>query len=603
MLSKIDRYEIKGIIGRGSMGIVYEGHDPRLDRKIAVKVLRTDIGDFDDIDEFILRFKREARTAASLSHPNIVTIHDLGENSKSNIMYIIMELVQGKTLKELLGRLDKKRTLNILLQIAEAIDYAHKHNIVHRDIKPANILIKKKDLVKITDFGIAKIIGSDYTQTGRAIGTPSFMSPEQFTAKDISTKSDIFSFGVLAFLLLFNKKPFEGDTIDSIAYKIIYEEPVFPDIIGGSNTKLKSVLKKCLKKDPSERYNNAFDFVSHLSRALTAKTNEEIILEKILTEEETQQELAIPTGHTQAPSNISTSSGVKTTTYTSGQNMMKDIISEFNTGDIVSNYYKIISRIGCNNVETVYLAENITLGNYFVVKKILPNLIFDPEFIEVFKKETKEYSRINHPNIARIVHFDTDTLSVIQEFVDGKTIYELLKIKHIFEVKEAVDIISSILKGLEYVHRHNIVHREIKPSNIMIDMDGNTKITGFGIALIRAEGGRSRSGLGLAVPEYMSPEQIKRDKVIDHRTDIYSLGLLSYEMLTGKHPVYQSDIESLSDFEIMERQVKFKPKELNKVNNKIDRDLSDIIMKALEKDPADRYATCSEFLCELMKIV
>ncbi len=589
MTVKIDRYEIQKEIGRGAAGIVYQAYDPSLGRVVAVKILRTDILDPYERQDFTERFRREAQTAGKLSHPNIVTIHDLGE--ANNILYIIMELITGTTLKELIDesrQFNVKRVMDILSQVAGGLDYAHKNGIVHRDIKPANIIIDSKNVAKITDFGIAKIPGTDSTQVGRVLGTPFYMSPEQFTGKRVSHKSDLFSFGIMAYMLLFGRKPFDGETLHRVAYQIIYENPVFPaDNMFSHNRLLVGVINKIMAKDPAERYETASEFVSQLRSALfrDSEDYEQKIIDIAKLECISDD---MPLEETEAGSRQVES--------------IPDVSAGFRPDDIIAHYYKIINEIGASTVATVYFAENINLGRNFVVKKIHPSLMFDRDFIEIFKREIKAQARLSHYNIAQIVHFDPQTLSVIQEYVDGETIFQILEKKGSLKGREALPIIRGILKGLEYAHDHGMVHREIKPSNIMVDRNGVTKITDFGIALIKIEDRKNQAGIGLGIPEYMSPEQIRGDRNIDSRTDIYSLGILMYEMLAGRVPFARDQIKNISDFAIMEMQSCMPPKPLAEIKSGIDRKLSDIVMKALEKDPDKRFQSCDEFLRALDNI-
>lgn len=272
MLINIDRYEISREIGRGSMGIVYSGYDPIINRHVAIKILRLDFLREDEKTGFIERFKREAQSAGKLSHQNIVTIFDLGEDKESKNLYISMEYVKGLNLKDYIQKnqpIEHNDVLSILSQIAEGLDYAHKQGIIHRDIKPANILINQSGTAKITDFGIAKVAGTDFTQTGRCLGTPSYMSPEQVCGKIIAHRSDIFSAGALAWELFTGEKAFEGDSITSIAYKILNEHPKMPVSCSlSSNSGLISALNKCLHKEPSERYDSVSDFILDIRNAL-----------------------------------------------------------------------------------------------------------------------------------------------------------------------------------------------------------------------------------------------------------------------------------------------------------------------------------------------
>ena len=221
----LGRYEIVKELGRGSMGVVYLGKDPTINRSVAIKTMRLDqIDDPEELKEFKERFFREAESTGRLSHPNIVTIYDAGE--QDDLGFIAMELLEGKGLdawcrKENL--LPVRRVIEIIAKVAQALNYAHDQGIVHRDIKPANIMIGAHDTIKVMDFGIARMTTCAKTQTKVILGTPSYMSPEQLTGATIDGQSDIFSLGVVLYELMTGEKPFEADTIPSLMFKIAHE--------------------------------------------------------------------------------------------------------------------------------------------------------------------------------------------------------------------------------------------------------------------------------------------------------------------------------------------------------------------------------------------
>ncbi|MFN7987109.1 MAG: protein kinase [Thermoanaerobaculia bacterium] len=251
-------------LGKGAMGVVYLGRDPVIGRLVALKTIRSVSEDDVEQREFQERFLREAQAAGILSHPNIVTVHDVGEDSSTETSFIAMEYVEGKNLKQLLGEKTPftfERVAEIIGQVAEALDYAHRRGIVHRDVKPANIIITPENQVKITDFGIAKTEKSNLTSTGQFLGTPNYMSPEQVTGDAVDGRSDLFSLGVVLYELLTRKKPFTADNLTSISYKIVHEQFVPPETYDASiPAEFASVLERALAKDPGERFQRGNDF-------------------------------------------------------------------------------------------------------------------------------------------------------------------------------------------------------------------------------------------------------------------------------------------------------------------------------------------------------
>ena len=264
-----DRYEIIKKVGNGGMATVYKAKDTILNRFVAVKILRDE---FTTDQEFIKRFEAEAQAAASISHPNIVSVYDVG--NQDNLYYIVMELVQGKTLKEIIleegGPLPWKWSVNIAIQIASALEVAHKNNIIHRDIKPHNIIITEDGVAKVTDFGIAKAVSnSTITAFGTTIGSVHYFSPEHARGGFTDAKSDLYSLGVVMYEMLTGKLPFDADTPVSVALKHMQEEPEEPvDLNDKIPDAVNDIIMKDLRKDTNLRYQNATAMLKDLNMAL-----------------------------------------------------------------------------------------------------------------------------------------------------------------------------------------------------------------------------------------------------------------------------------------------------------------------------------------------
>ena len=276
-----NRYEILEEVGLGGMATVYKAKDHVLNRLVAVKVLKDE---FTTDTEFIKRFNTEAQSAASLSHPNIVSIYDVGHEDENNLYYIVMELVKGKTLKEIIndeGVLTWKWAVNIAMQIASALELAHKNGIVHRDIKPHNIIITEDGIAKVTDFGIAKAVSnSTITAFGTTIGSVHYFSPEQAKGGFTDAKSDLYSLGVVMYEMLTGKVPFDADTPVSVALKHMQEEPKEPiELNSEIPTAVNQIVVKAMQKEPSARYQNATEMLHDLSKALKDPDGDFVIIE------------------------------------------------------------------------------------------------------------------------------------------------------------------------------------------------------------------------------------------------------------------------------------------------------------------------------------
>jgi serine/threonine protein kinase len=266
-LTKAGRYDLREELGRGTMGVVFHGFDPVIGRRVAVKTLRlSEAGTGLSREELVGRFQTEARAAGLLTHPNIVVVFDAGE--EKGLFYITMEFVEGRSLQSLIDShqpFPLPRVLRLMEQVCSALDFAHQHNVVHRDIKPANLMLTSDDVVKITDFGTAKILQFGTAQTAHVMGTPSYMSPEQVKGKPVDGRSDIFSLGVILYELMTGEKPFPRQNITTVIYKIINEEPIPPRALDSSiHPGLSAVISKALAKDPAARYQSCHELMGAL---------------------------------------------------------------------------------------------------------------------------------------------------------------------------------------------------------------------------------------------------------------------------------------------------------------------------------------------------
>jgi len=259
-MGAIGRYEIESLIGKGAMGVVFLARDPNLGRQVALKTIEFPEGISEEMaQEFSERLLREAHAAAALSHPNIVTVHDVGLDPVRHFPYIVMEYVPGSSLKDLLDgqhRLAPELALRFGDSLADALVAAHKAGIIHRDIKPANILVRNTDgVVKITDFGVARLAASELTRTGAVVGSPAYMSPEQIRGAAVDARSDLFSLAVVLYEALTSKRPFGGQDLPSVAYSVAHETPTAVSRqVRGLPVALDAFFERALAKDPDDRF-------------------------------------------------------------------------------------------------------------------------------------------------------------------------------------------------------------------------------------------------------------------------------------------------------------------------------------------------------------
>ncbi|MEW2506401.1 MULTISPECIES: Stk1 family PASTA domain-containing Ser/Thr kinase [unclassified Amycolatopsis] len=272
-----NRYELGETLGYGGMSEVHHGHDVRLGREVAIKVLRADLARDPQFQE---RFRREAQNAAALNHPAIVAVYDTGEANTDfgNLPYIVMEYVEGRTLRDIVkteGPMSQKRAMEVMADVCAALDFSHRHGIVHRDVKPANVMITKNGAVKVMDFGIARAMHdgqSAMTQTAAVIGTAQYLSPEQARGEAVDARSDVYAAGCVLYELITGEPPFTGDSPVAVAYQHVREDPSPPSSVNPAVTpELDAVVLKALAKGPANRYQSAAEMRSDLVRTLSGQ--------------------------------------------------------------------------------------------------------------------------------------------------------------------------------------------------------------------------------------------------------------------------------------------------------------------------------------------
>jgi len=280
MPAKLGRYEVIRELGKGAMGIVYEGKDPNIGRRVAIKTARREVVEASGMaDEMMERFLREAKAAGALNHPNIITIYDAAE--EEGMAYIAMEYLEGGDLGDIVDsrkRLGMEEIVEIGANICEALHVAHEHGVVHRDIKPANILMPTDKPLKVADFGIAHVSDSNLTQDGALIGTPHYMSPEQFMGQKLDGRSDLFSVGNILYELSTGEKPFGGEALSTVMHKVIKTDPVTPTELNFAiPDALAGVIMKALSKRPAHRYKTGNEMAAALRESLKEHPNPAIL--------------------------------------------------------------------------------------------------------------------------------------------------------------------------------------------------------------------------------------------------------------------------------------------------------------------------------------
>lgn len=280
-LKKLGRYDLIRVLGKGAMGLVYEGRDPNLDRKVAIKTIKVENLSDEAAADYEVRFRTEARSAARLQHPNIVSVYD--SDRDADIAYLVMEFIQGDDLKHHLDHgvlYTLEQTLGMMTGLLSALEYAHRQNVVHRDIKPANLLIEKDGRVKLTDFGVARIQDSgDLTRTqGSIVGTLKYMSPEQVQGRPVDARADLFAAGIVLYQLLTGRRPFDGGSDFATIQQIVNHTPAAPTLFNDRlPPALDGVIAKSLTKSRDERYSSAQEFANALQDAVRQASDQTVV--------------------------------------------------------------------------------------------------------------------------------------------------------------------------------------------------------------------------------------------------------------------------------------------------------------------------------------
>jgi serine/threonine protein kinase len=528
---------------------VYLAKDVERNRVVALKVIHPELA---EESQFARRFRREAKLLTKLDSPHIIKVLDYG--SDEGVDFIALEYMEGRTLAVILeeeGALEVEWALSLARQVAQGLAHADEVGIVHRDIRPANVMVAPSGLAKIMDLGIARSADlSRLTATG-LLGSPHYLSPEQAEGKEIDIRSDIYSLGVTLFEMLTGQRPYEAENAMDIVLKHL-QEPVpslhqFDEEIPVQVDKL---VQKCLAKDPEERVRTPGELIEAIDGILRGT------------------EGGPPPGME-----------VALVGQTLGQ-------------------YRLVERIGRGGMATVYKAYQPSLDRYVAVKVLPTYLAHDPDFAARFRREARAIAKLNHPHILPVHDYgqEGEVSYIVMRYVEGGTLKEILG--RPLALDRTVDILSQIGDALDYAHQQGIIHRDVKPANVLLDRGKWALLSDFGLAKIAAASVQlTRTGVGLGTPAYMSPEQAQ-GKPVDAQSDIYSLGIMLFEMLTGQVP-FDAD----TPLAVLIKHLTAPLPLPRKMNPDIPEPVERIILKAVAKAPEDRFQRVSEMVEALRQAV
>ncbi len=509
------------------MGLVYRAYDLRFSRLVALKAIAAELA-FDR--EFRRRFESEIELAAQIEHPHVVPVYDRGE-APDGQLFVVMRFIDGTDLAQLLarrGRLDPSYAARLVAQIASALDAAHARGLVHRDIKPANVLLSESDDAHayLTDFGVAKRLspgsGRGLTRHGMMVGTVAYMAPEQAEGLPVDRRADIYALGTVLYEVITGRLPYDAETDASILLAKLSGPPPPPSQLASDLPEaFDSVLARALARAPADRFGSAGELARATLDAAAA--------------------------------------GVPATTVAE---------REIGPGAVLADCV-IHDVLGEGGMAVVYRATQLKLGRQVALKVMTDELAADPSFRARFAREWRLAASIDHPNVIPIYWAGEEQgfLYVVMRLVVGSNLREIVRERGPIMPERAVTVIEQLASALDAAHEHGLLHRDVKPANVLIDEEtGHVYLTDFGLAKGRDDGEElTGSGEVLGTARYIAPERSRGLGDEDERADVYSLGCLLWDMLGGIERPDLADVPNV-------------PSELARV-----------VRDAIALDPRDRF--------------
>jgi serine/threonine protein kinase/tetratricopeptide (TPR) repeat protein len=552
-------------IGRGSFGTVYQAHDPRLDRAVAVKLLRSNAGD-EQLASILLH---EGRTLARVRHPNVVTVYGAGEHDGQVGLW--MELIRGVTLEHMLdahGPFSAGEAGLIGQDLCRALAAVHRAGLVHGDVKAQNVMREQGGRLVLMDCGAGPTRAAPGPLRPEIAGTLSYLAPELFEGADGTIKSDFYSLGVLLYHLVTNDFPVNAKTIADLREALARGEAarlqdVRPDLQGH----FVRVVERAIERDPARRFTSAGEMEAALAQSHGLIANES------------------------SPPDFSMVDDRQTTAVVGGAP------ATFPRPGETLGHYQILEQIGAGGTGVVYRASDKRLKREVAIKVLLETFATNPDRLALFTQEAQAIAALSHPNILTLHDVGTERglWYAVTELLHGKTLRARM-VHGPLPKDEAIDYAIEVAHGLAAAHAKDIVHMDLKPENLMIIDDGWLKILDFGVARVGRSARSSdadttqthRPERGWGTLAYMSPEQISDDHV-DHRSDLFSLGTILYEMLAGRHPFQRE-----SPAATMGAILRDDPAPIASIEPAISSGLDRIVRRSLRKSPSERFQSARE---------
>ena len=551
---QVREYKILNLVSQSDVETVYKVEHVFLDEVRSLEIIRTNPDDPDYKDRFI----RQARLLSKLRHKHLVRLFEFGTLDQDTF-FVVFEHVEGESVSsriEKTGKIPYWDAIRIIREGAEALQVAHRNNLLHNNIS-ANCLIQVAtpeghEITKLVDFSLAKSAGNQLGSERTTDPNLNYSSPESYSGEgELDQRSDIYSLGVTLYQMIAGHLPFQATSPQEVIQKHLYEDPPqlkdLPPL-------LNVLLKKALSKNKEERQTTAQEFIQELYR--------------------------MP-----PPESAGT---------WSGETMNLELPEEFMPGFKLAQRYVVESVIGKGGMGTVYKARDTVLNVPVALKTINRRITDSERVVERLKREVILARKVAHPNVCRIYDIGQERGQhyVTMEFLEGKTLAEILEEQGALNTERGIPILKQLLLGLQEAHRVGVIHRDLKPQNIMVDTHGRAFIMDFGISVSDEVHKLTESGIVVGTPWYMSPEQFSSSNV-DIRSDIYSFGIVMFEMFTGKLP-YEAD----TPVSVMNAHVEgamFKPSDVVEIQPQLEK----VIQKAMARERENRYQNVSELLADL----
>jgi len=591
-LGRIGPYRLTGEIGRGGVGTVYSALDPA-GREVAIKRLhRSALG-----GTSVARMLREA--SLGLEHPNVVRTLGSGIDAEG-APYIVMELLEGQSVREALRYgMTVAEVVDVFRQSAVGLAAIHARNVVHRDIKPENLFRCRDGVVKVLDLGLAGLNdgSAKLTATGAVVGTPAYLAPEQVRGRrTVDARADIWALGCVLYEGLTAVSPFRRKSaLASLLAAAL--DPLPPIDPSEAPDPLIALVNRCLAKDPNERFATVVELVDALDQISLAgvERNGDAALPAAEMDVSARFER---TGDVQGPFvplRNSDAEPIAATVLSTPSEARADLVP----GTILDGAYRVEREIGRGAMGIVYLVEHIRLGRKFAAKVVATHHLENTERASRLQNEARLASRLQHENIVDVTHLGQTTsgaLFIVMELLAGSDLRSLMQ-KQVGAggarwLPDALvrALVADVMSGLEAAHAAGIVHRDLKPDNIFVVEDSGrprAKIVDFGISRSSESEdlGLTRDGQIIGTPLYMAPEQARGAPMVDARSDLYSLGVVCYELLTGSLPFHATSI-----YEMIVKHATEPPPPARLVRPDLPAAIDDVLQRAMAKQPADRYA-------------